>query len=94
MVRRDTSAVRLLRQGAAVYQPHEEAARRRIPLANFYASGVLALREKLGPILWQLPPNLGFNPARLAQFFAKLPRTSSPRLALRETTRTASLTAP
>jgi uncharacterized protein YecE (DUF72 family) len=23
-------------------------------LANFFASGVLALREKLGPILWQL----------------------------------------
>jgi len=47
-----------------------------LPLANFYASGVLALREKLGPILWQLPPNLGFNPARLAEFFAKLPRTT------------------
>ena len=46
------------------------------PLANFYASGVLALREKLGPILWQLPPNLGFDPVRLAQFFAKLPRTT------------------
>lgn len=25
------------------------------PLANFLASGVLALKEKLGPILWQLP---------------------------------------
>src|SRR2546430_1610563 len=29
-----------------------------IPLANFFASGLLCLREKLGPILWQLPPNL------------------------------------
>jgi uncharacterized protein YecE (DUF72 family) len=47
-----------------------------IPLANFYASGVLALREKLGPILWQLPPNLGFDQSRLAQFFAMLPRTT------------------
>ncbi|HEY2626922.1 MAG TPA: DUF72 domain-containing protein [Candidatus Udaeobacter sp.] len=28
-----------------------------VPLANFFASGVLALREKLRPILWQLPPN-------------------------------------
>jgi uncharacterized protein YecE (DUF72 family) len=46
------------------------------PLANFYASGVLALRDKLGPILWQLPPNLGFDPARLAEFFALLPRTT------------------
>ena len=32
-----------------------------IPLANFFASGVLALREKLGPILWQLPPNFGYD---------------------------------
>ena len=34
------------------------------PLANFFASGVLALGHRLGPILWQLPPNLGFNPER------------------------------
>ena len=26
------------------------------PLANFFASGVLLLGEKLGPILWQFPP--------------------------------------
>jgi uncharacterized protein YecE (DUF72 family) len=45
-----------------------------IPLANFFASGVLALREKLGPILWQLPPSLGFHPDRLNDFFALLPR--------------------
>ena len=32
------------------------------PLANFFASGVLALGEKLGPILWQFPPNFGFHP--------------------------------
>ena len=43
-------------------------------LANFFASGVLALRYKLGPILWQLPPNLGFDPDRLGKFFALLPR--------------------
>ena len=46
------------------------------PLANFFASGVLALREKQGPVLWQLPPNLGFNPERLAAFFALLPRST------------------
>jgi uncharacterized protein YecE (DUF72 family) len=34
----------------------------------------LALREKLGPILWQLPPNLGFEADRLREFFALLPR--------------------
>lgn len=44
------------------------------PLGNFFASGVLALREKLGPILWQLPPNFGFNAERLRQFFHLLPR--------------------
>ena len=43
-------------------------------LANFFASGVLALREKLGPILWQLPPSLGFDPERLSDFFDLLPR--------------------
>src|SRR5205814_704321 len=32
------------------------------PLANFFASGVLALKEKLVPILWQLPPNMKFDP--------------------------------
>ncbi len=46
------------------------------PLANFYASGVLALREKTGPFLWQLPPNLGFDAERLAAFFALLPRST------------------
>jgi len=44
-------------------------------LANFFGSGVLALKRKLGPILWQLPPNLGFDPDRLREFFALLPRT-------------------
>ncbi len=46
------------------------------PLANFFASGVLALGPKLGPLLWQLPPILGFDEARLAEFFARLPRTT------------------
>jgi Uncharacterized conserved protein len=46
------------------------------PLANFFASGVLALRDKLGPVLWQLPPTLGFDRDRLAAFFAQLPRST------------------
>jgi uncharacterized protein YecE (DUF72 family) len=46
------------------------------PLANFFASGVLALGDKLGPMLWQLPPTLGFNADRLAAFFALLPRST------------------
>jgi uncharacterized protein YecE (DUF72 family) len=46
-------------------------------LANFFASGVLALRDKLGPVLWQLPANLGFEPDVLAAFLARLPRTTT-----------------
>jgi uncharacterized protein YecE (DUF72 family) len=45
-----------------------------IPLANFLASGILRLGRKLGPILWQLPSNLGFDCARLESFFKLLPR--------------------
>jgi uncharacterized protein YecE (DUF72 family) len=44
-------------------------------LANFFAQGLLHLGAKLGPILWQLPPNFPFEPERLEQFFALLPRT-------------------
>src|SRR3979411_930781 len=44
------------------------------PLANFFASGIFRLGHKLGPILWQLPPNLGFDAKRLATFFKLLPR--------------------
>jgi len=45
-------------------------------LANFFASGVLALGAKTGPFLWQLPPMLGFDAARLGAFFDLLPRTT------------------
>ena len=52
------------------------------PLANFFASGVLALGPKLGPLLWQLPPSLGFDPGRLERFFALLPRSTAAAAAL------------
>ena len=45
------------------------------PLANFFASGVLALGAKLGPILWQLPERFVFDRDRIEHFFALLPRT-------------------
>jgi len=48
----------------------------RVPLANFFASGVLALRAKLGPLLWQLPPNLGYDAERVEAFLSLLPRTT------------------
>lgn len=44
------------------------------PLANFFASGVLCLREKLGPILWQFPATLPFHEDRFKAFFDLLPR--------------------
>jgi uncharacterized protein YecE (DUF72 family) len=43
------------------------------PLANFFASGVLALREKLGPILWQFPPSFRWSKERFSEFFDLLP---------------------
>jgi uncharacterized protein YecE (DUF72 family) len=46
------------------------------PTANFFASGILRLNEKLGPILWQLPPNTRYDPARLTEFFNLLPRST------------------
>jgi uncharacterized protein YecE (DUF72 family) len=45
----------------------------RSALANFFGSGILALEEKLGPILWQLPPQLAFD-GRLEEFLEQLPR--------------------
>lgn len=47
----------------------------RTPLANFFASGILALGPKLGPVLWQLPPSFSYDKKRLEDFFALLPRT-------------------
>jgi uncharacterized protein YecE (DUF72 family) len=44
------------------------------PLGNFFASGVLRLGAKLGPILWQFPPNFRFNAEKLETFFRLLPR--------------------
>ena len=48
-------------------------------LANFFASGPLALGEKLGPFVWQLPPNMSFDravlesvPAAAAQIHRRL----------------------
>lgn len=44
-----------------------------VPLANFFASGVLALGSKLGPFCWQLPGNLAYDEARLEAFLELLP---------------------
>jgi uncharacterized protein YecE (DUF72 family) len=44
-------------------------------LANFFAQGLLRFGPKLGPILWQFPPNFQFEPERLELFLALLPKT-------------------
>lgn len=44
-------------------------------LANFFANGMLELGAKLGPILWQFPPQLRMDPERFTTFFRQLPRT-------------------
>ncbi|HEX9231773.1 MAG TPA: DUF72 domain-containing protein [Jatrophihabitantaceae bacterium] len=46
-------------------------------LPNFFASGLLALREKLGPVLWQFPPTLQFDAEVLDAFLSRLPRTTA-----------------
>ena len=52
------------------------------PLANFFASGVFNLRAKLGPILWQFPPGLHYDPVTIARFLELLPRDTGQALAL------------
>ena len=52
------------------------------PLANFFASGVFNLGEKIGPFLWQFPPNFRFRPERLEAFFEMLPRDLESALAI------------
>lgn len=43
-------------------------------LANFFASGILELREKLGLILWQLPERSRLDAGRVDRFLGMLPR--------------------
>jgi uncharacterized protein YecE (DUF72 family) len=51
-------------------------------LANFFASGPLALGDKLGPILWQFPARFHYDPERLGAFFHILPRSMKEALGL------------
>ncbi len=69
------------------------------PLANFFSSGILRLGGQLGPILWQLPPQLPFDFARADAFLAALPEDvrGAERCARRHDARTtgrSALTAP
>ncbi len=51
-------------------------------LANFFASGIFNLREKLGPILWQLPPIMRYDRERIANFLELLPPDTAAALRL------------
>ncbi len=44
-------------------------------LANFFASGLLELGSKMGPMLWQFAPQMRYERSRFAEFFTQLPRT-------------------
>ena len=46
------------------------------PLANFFASGVLALGAQLGPVLWQLPERVRFDRERVRDFLQLLPTST------------------
>jgi len=52
------------------------------PLANVLASGVFKLRDKLGPFLWQFPPNFKYDPERMEHFLRLLPHDTEAGLAL------------
>ena len=51
------------------------------PIANFMASGLLRLRHKLGPILWQFPPSFRFDAALFEDFLSLLPHDTEAALA-------------
>ncbi len=53
-----------------------------VALANFFASGVLALDRNLGPLLWQLPPTMPYERDLLRAFLALLPRDGAAATAL------------
>ena len=57
------------------------------PLANFFASGVLRLEEKLGPFLWQFSPRFRFDRERLDNFLSLLPRDTEAAAASRGASR-------
>jgi uncharacterized protein YecE (DUF72 family) len=48
-------------------------------MERFVASGIEELGDKLGPILWQLPPTKAFDAVDLAAFLALMPREVSGR---------------
>lgn len=52
------------------------------PLANFFASGILELGDRLGPILWQLPESFEFDSDLIDEFLGLLPHDTSEAVSL------------
>lgn len=52
------------------------------PIANFLASGLFHLKEKLGPLLWQFPPSFKFDPELFESFLKLLPHDTETALEL------------
>jgi uncharacterized protein YecE (DUF72 family) len=52
------------------------------PLANFFASGLLRLGAKLGPLLWQFPPSFRFDAPLMEAFLKLLPHDTDQAVAL------------
>lgn len=52
------------------------------PIANFLASGLFHLKQKLGPILWQFPPSFRFDPELFESFLKLLPHDTASALEL------------
>jgi uncharacterized protein YecE (DUF72 family) len=53
-------------------------------LARFFGSGLLNLGAKLGPLLWQFPPNFKFDAERFDRFLRLLPKDTADAAALAE----------
>ena len=49
-------------------------------IARFFASGVMELKDKLGPINWQLPPTKKFDPIDFEAFLKLLPQEAEGRM--------------
>jgi len=52
------------------------------PIANFFASGIFQLKEKLGPILWQFPPSFKLDAELFETFLRQLPHDTEAALAI------------
>ena len=64
-------------KGSRFITHNKKLARAEAALANFFASGILELKQKTGPFLWQLPATYPFDHARLETFFRLLPSGSA-----------------